>query len=199
MPVSTTPSPWPPAPPPAGREQYGPHEPFAPQQVDGPRAPYGPQQPPVAPYGGQPPLPHDMAPRPEKPLMPAVWWSLVINLVTTFLLGLLLLLIGWFLVELVTGFARGEMSWSETLGADVAGTAVLVVALGLLGSLLVSWLLTVASLVLWRLVRGFRTIPAFVQALVAYVSMWVVTTVITVMLQLAFGLFGAVAGGMTTY
>jgi hypothetical protein len=212
----STPSPWSQPPRPTQDEQpYGPPSAPAPQQGYAPQPdfyapqpshagqqavtqplPYG-QPVPAGQYAGPPPLPY--APKPEKRLMPGVWWALVLNLVATFLVGLLLLLLGWFLVELVAGFSSEEVSWSEALGSDTAGPVVLVVAGFLLVSLLVSWGLTVAALALWRLMRAFRTIPSFVQALVAFVSMWVFTTVLSFVLQLVFGGFSAISGTTTTF
>ena len=61
----------------------------------------------------------------------------------------------------------------------------------MVGAVLVSWGLTVAALVLWRLIRGFRTIPPFLQALIAFVTMWVVTSVLSFVLQVIFGIFSS--------
>lgn len=139
-------------------------------------------------------------PRPERALMPAVWWSLVINLVVTVLVGLAALLVGWAFVELIASSLGENVSWSDAAGDDGVGAVVLVVAAIMVGSVLVSWLITVAALVLWRLIRGFRSIPVFAQALIAFVTMWVVTTVLSFVAQIVFGVFGAATGvGDGTY
>lgn len=149
--------------------------------------------------GQQLPAPYQPAPRVEKRLMPGVWWSLVINLVVSVGLAVLLLIVGWALVELFTGMVGEDVSWREAAGEEGVGAAVLVVGIVLVVALLVSWGLTVLALVLWRLIRGFRTIPAFVQALIAFVSMWIVTSVLSAVAQVLFGVFGAAAGSGSTY
>lgn len=160
------------------RQQYA-------QQHDGP--------------GQQLPARYQPVPRVERRLMPGVWWSLVINLVVSVGFAVLLLVLGWALVELFTGMVGEDVSWREAAGEEGVGAVVLVVGIVLVVSLLVSWGLTVLALVLWRLIRGFRTIPAFVQALVAFVSMWIVTSVLSAVAQVLFGVFGAAAGSGSTY
>lgn len=131
--------------------------------------------------------------------MPAAWWSLVINLVVTVLLGIAALLFGWALVEFISSMLGEDVDWRQAVGQDELGTLVLVVAVAMVASVLVSWLFTVIALVLWRLMRGFRTIPGFVQALIAWVTVLVVSTVLSFVGQILFVIFGASTGGSGTY
>ena len=129
--------------------------------------------------------------------MPGVWWSLVISLVVTVLMGFAALLIGWALVEFIAAIVGEDLNWRDAMSEDQFGGLVTVVALAMVGAVLVSWGLTVAALALWRLIRGFRTIPPFLQALIAFVTMWVVTSVLSVVLQVIFGIFSSASSGVS--
>jgi len=131
--------------------------------------------------------------------MPGVWWSLVINLVVTVGLAVLLLVVGWAFVELISDAVGQPVSWRDAAEQDGVAPIVLVIGLAIVVSLLVSWLLTLGALVLWRLMRGFRTIPPVVQALIAFVSMWIATSVLSFLAQIVFGVFGAASGSGTSY
>lgn len=157
------------------------------------------QQTQAVPYGQQVPARYQPVPRAERPVLPGVWWSLVINLVVAVGFAVLILVVGWALVELFTGAVGEDVSWRDAAGEEGVAEVVLIVGVVLVVSLVVSWALTVVALLLWRLIRGFRTLPPFVQALLAFVSMWIVTSVLSAVAQVAFGVFGAAAGSGSGY
>lgn len=148
----------------------------------------GPLQPAPVGYGGGPLVPAQ--PKPERPLLPGVWWSLLYNAIATALIALAFALLGAFIWSLVAGLSEQDDSWSETVGV-AGGTLALVVAGIAVVSLLLQWGLTVLCLVLWRLVRGFRTLHPAVQALLALLTSWVVGWILSFVLQL-FGTFAGV-------
>ncbi|GAB4066227.1 hypothetical protein GCM10028777_18260 [Angustibacter speluncae] len=158
--------------------------------------PSGPLQPAPVGYGGGPLVPAQ--PKPERPLLPGVWWSLLYNAIATALIALAFALIGAFIWSLVAGLSEQDASWSETVGV-AGGTLALVVTGIAVASLLVQWGFTVLCLVLWRLVRGFRTLHPAVQALLALLTSWIAGWILSFLLQIL-GVFANVfQTGTATY
>lgn len=156
----------------------------------------GPLQPAPVGYGGGPLVPAQ--PKPERPLLPGVWWSLLYNAIATALIALAFALIGAFIWSLVAGLSEQDAGWSETVGV-AGGTLALVVAGIAVASLLVQWGFTVLCLVLWRLVRGFRTLHPAVQALLALLTSWIAGWILSFLLQIL-GVFANVfQTGTATY
>jgi magnesium-transporting ATPase (P-type) len=146
-------------------------------------------------YGGGPLVPPP-PPRPERPLMPGVWWSLAYNAIVTVLWALAFVLLGALIWTMVTGVSGQDSSWQDVFGES--GGAVVAIAIGsFVVALLVQWGLTVVCLVLWRLVRGFRTLHPALQALLALLTSWVVGTILSFVLQI-FGVFANVLQTGTT-
>lgn len=146
-------------------------------------------------YGGGPLVPAP-PPRPERPLMPGVWWSLGYNAAVTVLAGLAFALLGALVWTMVTGVSGEDASWQDVFG-ESGGTVVAIVVGIFLVVLLAQWGLTVLCLVLWRLLGGFRTLPPAVQALLALLTSWVVGTILSFLLQIL-GTFAGVFQTSTT-
>lgn len=115
-------------------------------------------------------------PKPERPLKPAVWWSVGINLVWALGCVLMVLVLGAALFAFMESLSGG--------GGDVAltGEETRWVAVALVGVFVVTALLgtglTVGALVLLRLGVTFRTLPSFVQALLAALCAFAVSSVV---------------------
>ncbi len=140
--------------------------------------PYGPPAsqwpPPAAP---QPWYPVARPPKPEVPLRPTVWWSVVINAIYALGTVLLIVVFGALLVAIFSGASAGE--WDLDLGEDETALVVAVLVGIFVVTLLVGLALTVGALLLLRLGSGFRTFPAFVQALLASLCAFVAGNILS--------------------
>jgi hypothetical protein len=120
------------------------------------------------------------APRPERPLGPAVVWTAVLNLVAVVLAGAFVAMIGLLLVDVAN--RTGREVFSGPVGVDMPRLTVLFLVVAA-----VAWLagvaLTVGTLVLLRLAGQFRVMPSFVQALLAWLVMLVAAGVVLPLLS----------------
>ncbi len=127
--------------------------------------------------------------------MPGVWWSLAYTAIVTVLWALAVFLLGALMWTLVTGVS-GRTRPGGRLRRDRGAVAAIAIG-SFVVALLVQWGLTVVCLVLWRLLRGFRTLHPALQALLALLTSWVVGTILSFVLQV-FGVFANVLQTGTT-
>ena len=149
-----------------------------------PYAPAAPWPAPPSPQAWQHPPPR--APKPERPLRPAVWWSVAINALYSLGICLFIGLVFGFIVLMIDVASAGEagMSWTPAETAFVVGLLIV----GFFVNLLVGIALTVGALLLLRIGAGFRTFPPFAQALLAAVCAFGVSS-----------LLGAIVGVLTDF
>lgn len=108
-------------------------------------------------------------------------WAVGINVVWAIGWGLVMLALGALLVSFIESLDVGSTDWS---GSGVTPTRVgLLLAAGVLVTALLGTALTLTALVLLRLGPTFRTLPSFVQALLAALCALAVATVVSLVLD----------------